>query len=190
MKAQLIEVEQTFEKFKDESEVDFEEELESYRKKYIEYELKFNDKLGETQRLQSALVQKARRLVERETVLNAMEAKLAEINEQNKKLNAECKHYSNEKNELQRKFDSFINTLKVQVNMYSNEELVLTDHQNENKQLKKSVDNLNATLKDMQETNDFLSSQINKMNQHIYELNTEHAENKENSTIKEVTTKI
>ncbi len=105
---QLIEAENSIEKMKYESKVDFEGELESYRKKYIEYELKFNDKLGETQRLQSALDQKARRLVERETVLNAMEAKLAEINEQNQKLNAAYKESSSEQIELQRKLCSVL----------------------------------------------------------------------------------
>jgi hypothetical protein len=44
---QLKDTEMTFEKMRCESKVDFDRELDEFRKKFVEYELKLNDKLDE-----------------------------------------------------------------------------------------------------------------------------------------------
>ncbi len=80
-----------------------------------------------------------------------------------------------------------IQSLKAEVSKLTKERKLYKEEHKENKQLKQSVEKLNGTLKEMQETNDFLTSQINNLNQHIFELNNGQAENKENSQVNEAT---
>jgi chromosome segregation ATPase len=108
MRSQLIEAEQNIERLKYNTKANFEHELETYRKKYIEYELKFNDKQSESHRLQSELDHKSKRLAERESALSVLETKLAEMNDKIHRLNADCKESSNEQIELQRKLCSVL----------------------------------------------------------------------------------
>ncbi len=108
MKRQLIEAEQAQERAKYESKAVYEQELDTYRKKYIEYELKFNEKLNETKQLEKALEDKNRKLNDREFVFTSMETKLTELSNENHKLNEVCKESSAEQIELQRKLCSVL----------------------------------------------------------------------------------
>ncbi len=83
-----------------------------------------------------------------------------------------------------------IQTLKTELNKYLKERKLYKEEHKDNKQLKQvinkhlsEIDKLNQTVKDMQETNDFLTSQINNLNQHIFELN--NTGNKENSVVED-----
>ncbi len=84
-----------------------------------------------------------------------------------------------------------IQTLKTELNKYLKERKLYKEEHKDNKQLKQvinkhlsEIDKLNQAVKDMQETNDFLTSQINNLNQHIFELNNA-GNNKENSVVED-----
>jgi hypothetical protein len=86
----------------------YEQELDSYRKRYIEYELKFNEKMSETKRLERALEEQTLKLNDREFVFTSMDSKLTELSNENHKLNEICKESSAEQIELQRKLCSVL----------------------------------------------------------------------------------
>jgi chromosome segregation ATPase len=272
LRAQLIDTEQRLECLAYKSRAEYENELDTCRKKHIEYELKFNDKLSEAQRLHTALEQKSRKLAELEQAVGALKSQLTELTAENNKLDEVCKESSNEQIELQRKLCSVliekdgilkdlfessrkyetdmrkqeehqtklkqqieqlrravataaanhnqhamdpniqaqlaalvdekqayfneIQTLKTELNKYLKERKLYKEEHKDNKQLKQvinkhlsEIDKLNQAVKDMQETNDFLTTQINNLNQHIFELNNaggaNSSNNKENSIVED-----
>ena len=108
LRTKLIEAENTHSAFESESKAKFDRELNTYRHKYHEFELKYKDKLDLSEKLESSLNQKTRLLSEVEMRLTSSESKLVNLFNEHNRLNQVCSESSAEILDLQRKLCSVL----------------------------------------------------------------------------------
>lgn len=223
LRRQMIEYENQIDELEQQFRNRFEIELDEFRQKSVEFELKYNDQVKQNQDLihkydktYQAMVQSE--LKSKETIFNLnsenaqlkqdigkTELKLREMEKQKdkhfqegyelqKKLCdalEEKNNYLNKVKELSTKktveakpeSDQEVTALKADLAKLQKERKAYKEEHSQNKKLKLQMTKLEETIKELESTNDFLSRQVNNLNDHIYELsNKENEETSENIT--------